>query len=171
MTTAAQRLNYRNHRKIVVIDGMTSFVGGINVSDRYINGPETSNPVFWRDTHLRIDGAGSYFLQNLFLCDWNFCAPGQHQVEFDAAYFGPAPDASRTGGQGAIVQIGSSGPDSRMPTLLFSFMQVINLAQEELLVTTPYFIPGDSLMDALIVASLSGVKVKLLVPGGSAKLL
>lgn len=165
----AQRLNYRNHRKIVVIDGVTSFVGGINVSDRYINRPNTSNPVFWRDTHLRIDGTGSYFLQNLFLCDWNFCAPVDHQVEFDAAYFGPAPDASNIG-EGAIVQIGASGPDSRMPTLLYSFVQVINLAKKELLMT-PYFIPGDSLLDALVVASLSGVKVKMLVPGDSDSLL
>lgn len=165
----AQRLNYRNHRKIVVIDGLTSFVGGINVSDRYINKPGDQNSLFWRDTHLRIDGRGSYFLQNLFLCDWNFCAPKEHQVEFDADYFSPAPDA--TTHEGAIVQIGASGPDSRMPTLLFSFMQVINLARKELLVTTPYFIPGDSLLDALVVAALSGVKVRMLVPGESDSLL
>lgn len=164
----AQRLNYRNHRKIVVIDGLTSFVGGINVSDRYINGAGTDNPVFWRDTHLRIDGRGSYYLQNLFLCDWNFCAP-DHQVDLDRAYFRLESDLPAN--EGAIVQIGASGPDSRMPTLLFSFMQVINLAKEELLVTTPYFIPGDSLLDALVVAALSGVKVKMLVPGDSDSLL
>ncbi len=164
----AQRLNYRNHRKIVVIDGLTSFVGGINVSDRYINGPGTDNPVFWRDTHLRIDGKGSYYLQNIFLCDWNFCAP-DHQVELDRAYF--SLESYLPEREGAIVQIGASGPDSRMPTLLFSFMQVINLAKEELLVTTPYFIPGDSILDALVIAALSGVKVKLLVPGDSDSLL
>lgn len=160
----AQRINYRNHRKIVVIDGYRAYVGGINVSDRYINGPGTENPVFWRDTHLRIDGPGSYFLQHLFLCDWNFCAP-DHQVDLDRNYFGPSmPDPAQ---DGSIVQIGASGPDSRSPTLLYSFMQLINLAKEEILVTTPYFIPGDSLLDALVVASLSGVKVKLLVPGES----
>ncbi len=164
----AQRLNYRNHRKIVVIDGLTSFVGGINVSDRYINGAGTDNSVFWRDTHLRIDGKGSYYLQNIFLCDWNFCAPN-HQVDLDRAYF--SLESYLPENEGAIVQIGASGPDSRMPTLLFSFMQVINLAKEELLVTTPYFIPGDSLLDALVVAALSGVKVKMLVPGHSDSLL
>lgn len=164
----AQRINYRNHRKIVVIDGHTAYVGGINVSDRYINGSDSGNPVFWRDTHLRIDGPGSYFLQNLFLCDWNFCAP-DHQVDLDRAYFGFTAPKPMT--DGSLVQIGASGPDSRTPTLLYSFMQLISLAQEEILVTTPYFIPGDSLLDALVVASLSGVKVKLLVPGDSDSLL
>lgn len=160
----AQRINYRNHRKIVVIDGHTAYVGGINVSDRYINGQATKNPFFWRDTHLRIDGPGGYFLQHLFLCDWNFCAPG-HQVDLDRNYFSSiVPNPAQ---EGSFVQIGASGPDSRTPTLLYSFMQVINLAKEEILVTTPYFIPGDSLLDALVVASLSGVKVKLLVPGES----
>ncbi|WP_448634748.1 phospholipase D-like domain-containing protein [Pedobacter panaciterrae] len=68
----ANRLNYRNHRKIIVIDGVTAFVGGINVSDRYIN--NGSEKLYWRDTHLRIDGPGAQYLQYLFLCDWNFCA-------------------------------------------------------------------------------------------------
>ena len=219
----AQRLNYRNHRKIVVIDGYTAYVGGINVSDRYINRPDQhgsrvdspergSGPIgsrgktptnkdkqmFWRDTHLRIDGRGSYFLQHLFLCDWNFCA--DESVTLDPSFFGndlthqPADGESttmagvsyrRTGPSnrpgestapagmqpsdrpGAIVQIGASGPDSQHPSLLFSFLQAINLAKQEILVTTPYFIPGDSLLDALAVASLSGVRVKLVVPGVS----
>ena len=78
----ANRLNYRNHRKIIVIDGQTAFVGGINVDDRYINNG-AKNKTFWRDTHLRIDGPGVQYLQYLFLCDWNFCAdlklhPNEH---------------------------------------------------------------------------------------------
>jgi hypothetical protein len=68
---------------------------------------------------------------------------------------------------GAIVQIGASGPDSRLPSLLYAFLQVINLAEREILITTPYFIPNDSLLDALLFAALSGVSVKLLVPGKS----
>ena len=159
----AQRLNYRNHRKIILIDGVTSYVGGINVSDRYINAPEESRQTYWRDTHLRIDGAGSYYLQNIFLCDWNFCA--DEPIVLDPAYFGPVSDAPTA--EGAIVQVGASGPDSRLPTLLFSFMQCINLAEREILITTPYFIPGDAILDALLVAALSGVQIKLLVPGES----
>src|ERR1700761_8511589 len=69
----SNRTNYRDHRKIIVIDGCTAFVGGINVSDRYINGTDKKQ-LFWRDTHVRINGPGVYYLQYLFICDWNFCA-------------------------------------------------------------------------------------------------
>ncbi len=161
----ANRLNYRNHRKIIVIDGKTAFVGGINVDDRYIN--KDKNKTFWRDTHLRIDGPGIQYLQYLFFCDWNFCAdeklhPNQH--------FFPAENDLPVNGK-KIVQIAASGPDSGAPAILFSILQAIGLATKEILITTPYFIPGDGLLDALTIASLSGVKVKLLVPGISDSIL
>lgn len=158
----ANRLNYRNHRKILVVDGNTAFVGGINVSDRYINNSKNEKKLFWRDTHLRIDGPGVMYLQYLFLCDWNFCA--NDQLYPDASFFPPSrlPVAGTK-----VVQIAASGPDSDGPTILFSLLQAINLATEEILITTPYFIPGESLVDALIVAALGGVSVKLLVPGVS----
>ncbi|WP_152270397.1 cardiolipin synthase [Agriterribacter humi] len=159
----ANRLNYRNHRKIIVIDGSTAFVGGINVSDRYINNTEEPNKLFWRDTHLRIDGPGVLYLQYLFLCDWNFCA--NDHLHSDAMFF-PRPSAFPVEGN-KVVQIAASGPDSDTPTILFSLLQAINLATEEILITTPYFIPGESLIDALTVAALGGVAVKLLVPGVS----
>lgn len=159
----ANRLNYRNHRKIIVIDGSTAFVGGINVSDRYINNTEEPNKLFWRDTHLRIDGPGVLYLQYLFLCDWNFCA--NDHLHSDAMFF-PRPPAFPVKGN-KVVQIAASGPDSDTPTILFSLLQAINLATEEILITTPYFIPGESLIDALTVAALGGVAVKLLVPGVS----
>jgi cardiolipin synthase len=159
----ANRLNYRNHRKIIVIDGCTAFTGGINVSDRYINYPGQPDRLYWRDTHLRIDGAGSYYLQYVFLCDWNFCAA--EKLLPDQSFFCPTP--REPADDGAIVQIGASGPDSRLPTLLYAFLQVISLAERELLITTPYFIPNDSLLDAILIAALSGVSVKLLVPGKS----
>ncbi|HRO47520.1 cardiolipin synthase [Agriterribacter sp.] len=159
----ANRLNYRNHRKIIVIDGITAFVGGINVSDRYINNAGGGNKLFWRDTHLRIDGPGVYYLQYLFLCDWNFCA--NDKLQPDALFF-PRPSSPAVNGN-KVVQIAASGPDSDTPTILFSLLQAINLATEEILITTPYFIPGESLLDALSVAALGGVAVKLLVPGVS----
>ncbi len=160
----ANRLNYRNHRKIIVIDGVTAFVGGINVSDRYINNA-AANPrkLFWRDTHLRIDGPGVYYLQYLFLCDWNFCA--NDKLQPDTLFFPRSLSLPAKGNK--VVQIAASGPDSDTPTILFSLLQAINLATEEILITTPYFIPGESLMDALTVAALGGVAVKLLVPGVS----
>ena len=156
----ANRLNYRNHRKIIVVDGITAFVGGINVSDRYINKVDDKK-LFWRDTHLRIDGPGVQYLQYLFLCDWNFCANARLQP--DEIFF-PRKNASLIHSN-KVVQIAASGPDSETPTILFSILQAINLATEEILITSPYFIPGESLLDALIIASLGGVSVKLLVPG------
>jgi cardiolipin synthase A/B len=158
----ANRLNYRNHRKIIIVDGHTAFVGGINVSDRYIN-TGNAKKTFWRDTHLRIDGPGVTHLQYLFMCDWNFCA--NEQLQPDAVFF-PVKNTNPAQGE-KLVQIAASGPDSKTPTILFSLLQAINLATKEILITSPYFIPGDSLLDALIIASLSGVAVKLLVPGKS----
>lgn len=163
----ANRINYRNHRKIIVIDGHTAFVGGINVSDRYINKPEDTKSLYWRDTHLRIDGPGILQLQYLFLCDWNFCA--NEKLEPVVAFFPPVIDYDND--EDKVVQIAASGPDSETPTILFSLLQAINLATKEILITTPYFIPGESLLDALRIASLSGLSVKLLVPDKSDSIL
>ncbi len=157
----ANRLNYRNHRKIIIVDGSTAFVGGINVSDRYINYINAPQKLYWRDTHLRIDGPGVQYLQYLFLCDWNFCADTQLQP--DELFFPRVNSLPYKGDK--VVQIAASGPDSEMPTIMFSLLQAINLSTKEILITTPYFIPGESVLDALVVASLSGISVKLLVPG------
>lgn len=155
----ANRINYRNHRKIVVIDGQTGFVGGINVSEKYINNKK--GILFWRDTHLRIDGPGVYYLQFLFLSDWNFCCSGP--IDPENIYF---PEKIKSKGD-SLVQIVASGPDSSQPLVLYSILQAIYLAKEEILITTPYFIPGDNIMDALRIAASSGLVVKLLVPGKS----
>jgi cardiolipin synthase len=72
--STGNQLNYRNHRKIIITDGKKAFVGGINVSDKYINTPEYGNKIFWRDTHLMLEGPGVHYLQYLFICDWNFCS-------------------------------------------------------------------------------------------------
>jgi len=155
----ANRINYRNHRKIVVIDGQTGFVGGINVSDKYIN--KKKGQLYWRDTHLRIDGPGVYYLQYLFLTDWNFCCPAKLNPE--NLYFNQ--DTHITGD--TLVQVVGSGPDSAQPLVLFSILQAIYLAKREILITTPYLIPGDNIIDALRIAASSGLSVKLLVPGKS----
>ncbi|MEO7307652.1 MAG: cardiolipin synthase [Ferruginibacter sp.] len=155
----ANRINYRNHRKIVIIDGQTAFTGGINVSDKYINNKK--GELFWRDTHLRIDGPGVYYLQYLFLSDWNFCCDRKIQAE-DLHFSKHAKQEDDV-----YVQVVGSGPDSEQPSVLFSILQAIYLAREEILITTPYFIPGDNIMDALRIAASSGLSVKLLVPGKS----
>lgn len=163
----ANRINYRNHRKIIVIDGKTAFVGGINVSDRYINKTGDTNNIFWRDTHLFIYGPGTQYLQYLFMCDWNFCA--DKKLKPNEQFFPHINTLPVVGDK--VVQIAASGPDSETPTILFSMLQAINLATKEILITTPYFIPGESLLDALTIASLSGISVKLLVPEKSDSLL
>lgn len=153
-------LNYRNHRKIIIIDGKKAFVGGINVSDKYINEPANENKLFWRDTHLMIEGPGVYYLQYLFISDWNFCSG--KVLENIKHYF---PDGLRNNPPGdKIIQIAASGPDSINPTILYSLLYAVYQAKQEILITTPYFIPDQSLTDALIVAALGGVSVKLLVP-------
>lgn len=155
---AANRLNFRNHRKIIVIDGKTGFVGGINVSDRYIN--VGTEKLYWRDTHMRIDGPGVWYLQLLFMNDWNFSSnqrlqPNEIYFPRDMAIDGPGTKS---------VQIAASGPDSDQPTVLFSILEAIHRARERILITTPYFIPTRGILDALIMSSLSGIKVEILVP-------
>jgi len=154
----ANRVNYRNHRKIIVVDGCIGFTGGINVADRYINSPDKPEQLYWRDTHVKITGPGVYYLQYLFICDWNFCAGQELPINKDYFCTKPSPKGR------ALVQIAASGPDSDTPTIMFSLLQTIGVAENELLITTPYFIPGESILDALNVAAISGVKVKLLVP-------
>ncbi len=154
----ANRLNYRNHRKIIVIDGHTSFVGGINVSNHYDNRcPD--NKLYWRDTHLKIEGDASAMLQHIFIADWNYASGEKLSISSD--YFPENPMKE----EGEMVQIVSSGPDSVRPSIYYAVIKAIQSAKKEVLLTTPYFIPGETISDALKMAALSGVKVKLLVPG------
>ncbi|WP_026452084.1 cardiolipin synthase [Aequorivita capsosiphonis] len=164
----ANRLNYRNHRKIIVIDGILGFVGGINVSDKYINNSEEKNALFWRDTHLRIQGPSVSTLQYIFMGDWNYCAG--EQLAPETRYFPEVKEAYQSNSD-KIVQIAASGPDSDTPLIQQTLVQAISLAKKELLITTPYFIPGEGILENLVIAASSGTKVKLLVPGISDSLL
>ncbi|MEO8773056.1 MAG: cardiolipin synthase [Gelidibacter sp.] len=157
----ANRLNYRNHRKIIIIDGTVGFVGGINMSDKYRNDLENGNDLFWRDTHLMIKGSATSYLQYLFLCDWNFCSPTR--LDYDMVYF---PDQTQHESiENDVVQIAASGPDSTQPVIFYSLLEAIGSAKKNIYITSPYFIPGESLMDALIIAVQSGLDVKILIPG------
>lgn len=156
----ANRINYRNHRKIIVIDGIVGYVGGINVSDKYINTQQ--HKLFWRDTHIKIVGTSVLNLQFTFLTDWNFCS--KQNIGFSNEYF-PITKEKNYGNQ--LVQVVASGPDSDYPSILYSLIQTILLAKKELLITTPYLIPNSSFIDALKIAALSGVNIKLLLPGVS----
>ncbi|TYP70304.1 cardiolipin synthase [Paenibacillus methanolicus] len=149
-----KRINYRDHRKIVVVDGRIGFVGGINIGDEYLGG----NPKlgFWRDTHVRIEGDAVYFLQDVFLKDWWFTAKERLS---DPAYL---PEHNCAGNE--QVQIISSGPDSLADAILECVFAAVSVAKRRIWITTPYFIPDASILMALRTAALSGVDVRLIIP-------
>lgn len=159
----ANRVNNRNHRKILIIDGRIGYVGGINISDRYSNNSEFKNEYYWRDTSIRIEGAGVYNLQFTFLSDWNF-ASGQLLGPIEEFF----PSELRTVHIGTkITQTVASGADSKIASIMLSMSQAITLAKKEVFITSPYFIPDETILNAIKTASLSGVDVKVLVPGVS----
>jgi cardiolipin synthase len=154
----ASRNNYRDHRKIIIVDGTIAFTGGINIGDKYYNDPARPNKVYWRDTHLRIEGDAVKLFQYLFFLNWNFCC--DEEIELNESYF-PVCDA---GGR-QLVQVAYSGPDSDRASIMLSYFAAINNAREYVYITTPYFIPNESILNALKKAALSKVDVRLLVPG------
>ncbi len=151
----SRELNYRNHRKIIVIDGKIGFLGGINIGDEYLG----KNPYlgFWRDTHLKIEGESVYHLQKLFLSDWNFVT--KQEIPFTRVYF---PRLDYYGAQ--LVQIMSSGPDSDWESIMQAYFVIISSAEERIWINTPYLVPGESVMTALKTAALSGIDVRIIIP-------
>ncbi|UKJ08382.1 cardiolipin synthase [Solitalea lacus] len=153
----SNRQNYRDHRKIVVIDGEVGFVGGINLSDKYQN-EGMNNELFWRDTHLKIEGEAVRSLQLFFALNWSFCT--DEGLFFQNEYF---PKYEHAGDK--KVQIAVSGPDSDHASIMLSYLSAISSARKCVYLTTPYFIPNESILNALKNAALSRLDVKLLVPG------
>ncbi|MEI7026487.1 cardiolipin synthase [Paenibacillus sp. y28] len=150
-----KRINYRNHRKIVVVDGVTGYLGGINIGDEYLGlNPKLGH---WRDTHLELRGDGVYYLQQTFLTDWFFVC-GQRVT--DARYF-PEHSCKRKG----HVQIIASGPDLQTDPILEMVFAAVAAANRRVWITTPYFIPDPAVMTALKTAALSGVDVRIIIPG------
>lgn len=150
------RLNYRNHRKIVVIDGKIGYTGGFNVGDDYLS--EYENMGYWRDTHLRIEGSAVHQLQARFINDWN-ASKKSDLIAYEAKYF---PFIKPKGTKD--VQIVSSGPDTEDEAIKKGFIKMISIAKDCIYIQTPYFIPDDALKETLEIALLSGVDVKLMIP-------
>ncbi|ANZ63357.1 cardiolipin synthase [Secundilactobacillus paracollinoides] len=150
------QLNFRDHRKIVVIDGKIGYTGGFNVGDQYVN----RKPKFgyWRDTHLRIEGHAVLALQSRFFLDWNATAK-RHKVTYDKKYF---PVLNTTGT--TSMQIVSSGPDSEVQQIKKGYLKLINSARQSIAIQSPYFVPDESILEALTVAALSGIHVRLMIP-------
>jgi cardiolipin synthase len=152
----ADKVNYRDHRKIIVIDGKVGFTGGINIDDRYNN--DVENEIYWRDTHLMIEGEAVRNLQLYFLLHWHFVS--EQRLPIDASIF---PKDIEVKSQ-TPVQIIGSGPDNYFPAIEHVFLMAINSAQHSIYVTTPYFIPTEQVATALQTAALGGVEVHLILP-------
>ncbi len=151
------RVNYRNHRKIVVIDGRVGFVGGFNVGREYLGRDKKFG--YWRDTHLCIEGAAVTSLAVRFVLDWNYAAKENLFLE-DSLF--EIPQYTRNGRD--PVQIISSGPDSKTKMIHDNYLRLIHRAQDHVYIQTPYFIPDDSILDALKIAAKSGVDVRIMIP-------
>ncbi|GAK06135.1 cardiolipin synthetase [Geomicrobium sp. JCM 19037] len=150
------RLNYRNHRKIVVIDGSIGYVGGFNVGDEYLG--RTKKFGYWRDSHLRIRGSSVKALQTRFILDWNQASKA-HEIHYDDLYFPPVKS------RGDIAaQIVSSGPDTEAEEIKNGYIKLITSARESVYIQTPYLIPDSSLLDALRIAALAGKDVRIMIP-------
>lgn len=192
------RMNYRNHRKIVVVDGKVGFVGGFNVGKEYIG----LDPKFgyWRDTHLRITGEAVIGLKVRFVMDWDYAARQNlfsdekfWQEEMEEEKLQKVENLKEEGTKNKKeerpknlkeeiqekqkietgekieeekigIQIISSGPDSRYPQIHNTYVRMIAKAKKSVYIQTPYFIPDESMMDALIIAAMSGVDVRIMIP-------
>lgn len=151
------RINYRNHRKICVVDGEVAYMGGFNIGAEYIGLNKKMG--YWRDTHLRIIGSAVQMLDLQFLLDWRFASP-DHHIDLDKyiAYHTP----NQIGGTG--IQIVASGPDSKHPCIRNGYVKMINCAKSSISIQTPYFIPDEGVLTAIKLAALSGIDVKIMIP-------
>lgn len=154
------RINYRNHRKIAVIDGKVGFVGGFNIGKEYIGKDEYFK--YWRDTHLKIAGEAVSGLNIRFVLDWNYATK---QNLFTEKYFTENRSTeqyeskSKTG-----LQIISDGPDKKILNVRNNYLWLINNAKDHIYIQSPYFIPDDTIFTGLQVAALSGIDVRIMIP-------
>lgn len=149
------RVNYRNHRKIMVVDGTTAFVGGLNFADRYLDGKPGIGA--WRDTHLKVIGGGATALQIIFMADWYFVSK---EILKGDEYFKPFES-----GSGKLVQMVASGPDSDWESISQAYFTAISSATESVYISTPYLMPTSDIVTALKTSALGGIDVRIIVPG------
>ncbi len=149
------KFNFRNHRKIIVIDGNIGFVGGLNIGDEYLG----KNPSigFWRDTHLMVKGEAVRSLQLIFLQDWYYMTNSSFLT---ADYLTPIAEDNSHGG----VQLIAGGPDNEWSVIKSIFFSMMTSATKSIWIASPYFIPDEDILSAIKIASLSGIDVRILVP-------
>ncbi|MGI6703736.1 MAG: cardiolipin synthase [Clostridia bacterium] len=149
------RTNYRNHRKILIVDGAVGFLGGLNIGDEYLGKSRAFN--FWRDTHIKLEGDSVYSMQAIFLQDWTSAVGKSISC---ADYFPPHNINTPK-----PIHIVASSPDSKWESMQKLYVRMVSMARTKLYITTPYLIPDESLLTALKISALSGLDVRLLVPG------
>ncbi len=154
------RVNYRNHRKIVVIDGHVGYVGGFNIGREYLG----RDPKFgyWRDTHLKLTGDAVISLQIRFALDWNYAA--KENLFKDGRYFADCRAPREQYFDPLGIQIITSGPDSQQRQIRDNYLQLIHRARHHIYIQTPYFVPDDAVLSALKIAAGSGIDVRLMIP-------
>ena len=152
------KLNYRDHRKIVVIDGAIGYVGGINLRRKYDNSFE-KNERYWRDTHLRVEGEVVGSLQTCFLLNWDFASKGD--LEIASEFF---PQVNTENNDPVAMQIAASGPDSDWANIMEAVFSAITMAKEYVYISTPYLVPNAPILTALTTAARSGIDVRIIIP-------
>ncbi|MGC3979496.1 MAG: cardiolipin synthase [Paludibacteraceae bacterium] len=150
------KINYRNHRKLIIVDGEIGFTGGVNIADRYIYGNELGR---WRDTVVRIEGSGVHGIQQLFLIDWYFV---ERKIITDAKYF-PQPKTFDEN----LIQFVASGPDTDWAAIMQGIASAIMTAEKYVYIHTPYYMPPELIEGCIQLATMSGVEVFLMIPSKS----
>jgi len=153
------RINYRNHRKIVVIDGKIGYVGGFNIGKEYVD--KSRRFGHWRDTHLKITGESADSLEFRFALDWHYAT--NENLFTNRKYFEQYRETSEAF-RPLPVQIVTSGPDSSLECIRDNYIAMINAAKDHVYITTPYFVPDDAVLSALIIAVKAGVDVRVMIP-------
>ena len=149
------KVNYRNHRKLCVVDGRVGFVGGMNIAMRYIKGRNNRG---WRDTHLRIRGGAVYGIQRAFLVDWYFV----DRTLISSRKYYPVPVS--TEGNNCLAQVVTSSPVTPWPDIMQGYVRILLAARKYVYMETPYFLPTEPVLFALRTAALAGVDVRLMIP-------
>lgn len=149
------RINYRNHRKICIIDGKEAYLGGMNIGNEYLGYSKKLGK--WRDTHIKVEGSAISSLQWRFSLDWRFAT--KKEIGNCFSYLPEENNENHVG-----MQIVSSGPDSKWPSIKDGYLKMISNARDKVYIETPYFIPDDSIFEALKLAGLSGLDVRVMIP-------
>ena len=156
------KVNYRNHRKLCVVDGKIGFIGGMNIALRYVKGMRHQG---WRDTHLKVEGSGVYAIQRAFLIDWYFV---DRTLITSRKYY---PEINKDICNNCIMQVVTSSPITQWPDIMQGYVRILLQAKKYVYMETPYFLPTEPILFALRTAALAGVDVRLMIPEhGDAKL-